>query len=104
MAELLSSLLVELIESNIGNFTKLLFFLLSSAQRASHKSSGDCDMFIRTEWQNVHSVNYQAKMEAQRVRQSKAFLLCPQTILTVNTDEDSCSAPSVSFEASSLGK
>lgn len=104
VAELLFSPLVELIESNIGNFTKPLFFLLWSAQRASHKSSGDCDMFFRTEWQNVHSVNYQAKMEAQRVRKSKAFLLCPQTILTVNIDEDRCSAPSVSIEASSLGE
>ena len=62
------------------------------------------DMFIRTEWQNVHFVNYQAKMEAQKVRQSKAFLLYPQTVLTVNIDEDRCSAPSVSIEVSSLGE
>lgn len=43
-------------------------------------------------------------MEAQRVRQSKAFLFCPQIVLVVNIDEDRCSAPSVSIEASSLGE
>lgn len=99
-----SSVVSELIESNIGNLTKPLFFLPSSAQRLSHKNSGDCDMFIRTEWQKVNFVNYQAKMEAQRVRQSNAFLLYPQTVLTVNVDEDRCSAPGVSTELSSLGK
>lgn len=49
-------------------------------------------------------VYYQAKMERQRFRDSKA-LLCPQTILRVNTDDGRwCSAPGGSFEASSLGE
>lgn len=44
------------------------------------------------------------KMERQRFRESKV-LLCPQTTLTANTDDGRwCSAPGVSFEASSLGK
>jgi len=39
---------------------------MSSAQRKSHKSSGDCDMFIRTECWKLHFVNHQAKMEAEQ--------------------------------------
>lgn len=67
------SLSIELIETNIGNFTKPLFFLLSPAQRKSHKSSGDCNMFIRTECQSVRFVIFQAKWRPKGSGRAKLF-------------------------------
>lgn len=61
-------------------------------------------MSIRTEWQNVHFVDYHTKMEVQRVRQSKASLLYPQPILIGHSDEDRYCAPGVSIEALLLGE
>lgn len=104
VVELLFPLSIELIESNIGNFHKPSFLFTVICPKKEPQKWWWLWYIIRTEWQNVHFVNYQAKMEAQRIRRSKAFLLYPQTVLTVNTGEDRCSAPSASLEASSLGE